>query len=196
MEPEHVYGNTGQTFLLYEERLARDMDQRRGLRNLRIKPPLFSGKKGENIKQFYSKLEKYIEAQRINEYQKINVTGLCLDGDALEHFDSIRGADGEAATYEEIKEAMVNRFDDDKIAIVIRSRISKRGLKANESVTEYFNELRREANKIQMSDDAFLFAFIQGLPHSYMKQILVQNPKSLDEALLIAKTLIGRHTTY
>ena len=171
----------------HERRLAQ-MDDRAGLRNLRIKPPIFNGKKGQNIKQFFSKLEKYLEAQGIDEDNRIEATGLCFEDDALEHFDSFMRAN-EDATYEEIKEAMTNRYDQDKIAIVIRSRISKRVLKKGESVSDYFNELRREANKIDMPDDAFLFAFIQGLPKASMRQIVVQNPETPDEALAIAKTL-------
>ena len=158
------------------------------LRNLRIKPPIFNGKKGQNIKQFYSKLEKYLEAQGIDEDHKIEATGLCFEDDALEHFDSFNRANA-GATYEEIKEAMTNRYDQDKIAIVIRSRISKRVLEKGESVSDYFNGLRREANKINMPDDAFLFSFIQGLPKEFMRQIIVQNPETPDEALTIAKTL-------
>ena len=84
---------------------------------------------------------------------------------------------------------MINRYDQDKIPFVIRSRISKRCLEKNESVTDYYNFLRREANKINMTDDAFLFSFIQGLPKEYMGQIIVQNPDTQDEALTIAKTL-------
>ena len=166
-----------------------ERDEARGLRTLRIKPPQYSGKKTENIKQYYSKLEKYLDAYGVEDAeQRIEATGLCFEGDALEHFDYLRGAN-EEATYDVIKEAMISRFYDDKIPIVIRSRISKRKLKPNETVSEYYNEQRREANKIDMSDDAFLFAFVQGLPHEYMKQILVQNPETPNEALMIAKTI-------
>ena len=78
---------------------------------------------------------------------------------------------------------MISRFNDDKIDIVVRTRINKRTLKPNESVNTYFNELKREADKIQMSEEAFLFAFIQGLPVEMKKQILVQNPETIEAAL-------------
>ena len=97
------------------------------LRNLRIKPPVFNGKKSQNIKHFYSKLEKYLVAQRIDDEERIEATGLCFEDDALEHFDSFNRAN-KNSTYDEIKEAMIKRYDQDKIGIVIRSRISKRCL--------------------------------------------------------------------
>ena len=40
-----------------------------------------------------------------------------------------------------------------------------------------------------MSDDAFMFAFIHGLPRNMMKQVVLQNPANPNEALSIAKTL-------
>ena len=88
-----------------------------------------------------------------------------------------------------MKEAIITRFDDEKIDIVVRSRISKRTLKNGESVTDYFNELRREANKINLDDEALLFSFIQGLPENFAEQIVVQNPRTPNDALQIAKTL-------
>ena len=106
----------------------------------------------------------------------------------MEHYDALIRANGDL-DYEELKEEMISRFSDDKIDIVIRSRISNRRLKPTESVSAFFNALRRDANKIDMSDEAFLFAFIHGLPQSMMKQVVLQNPANPNEALSIAKTL-------
>ena len=92
-----------------------------------------------------------------------------------------------------MKEALIKRFDDDKIEMVIRSRINKRSLKSNETVSEIFNELRKEANKVQMDEEAFLFQFLNQMPKSYMQQTIVQNQANVEDALAIAKTHIGQH---
>ena len=89
------------------------------LQDLRIKPPSFQGKKGENVIFFYSKLKKYIDSQNIEGDDCIEATGLCLEGDPFEHFDQLRRKDNQI-NYDAIKESLIKRFDDDKIAIVIR----------------------------------------------------------------------------
>ena len=162
--------------------------QRGGLRNIKVKPPTFNGKQGENVKNFFSKLEKYLEVQQVADDEKIEAAGLCFESYALEHYDALLRTN-ENIRYEEMKEEMITRFDEDKIDIVIRSRINKRRLKQNETVQTYYNELKREADKVEMSEDAFLFSFIQGLPSDIMKQVVLQNPTNPNEALSIAKTL-------
>ena len=145
IEDENIFHAAG---LVAQDRrfvLRMNEQQRGGLRNLRFKPPIFSGKKSQNIKQFFSKLEKYLNFYGVEEDRKIEATGLCFEDDALEHFDSFCRAHGNA-TYDEIKEAMIDRYNQDKIPIAIRSGIRKRCLETNESVTDYFNFLQQEAN--------------------------------------------------
>ena len=171
----------------HEREIAFRMNQG-GLRNLRLKPPTFSGKQGENIKQFFSRLEKYLEVQQIQDNEKVEAAGLCFEGFALEHYDALIRTNRNIE-YEELKQSMTSRFSDEKISIVVRSKINKRTLKANETVQAYYNELKISADQIEMSDEAFLFAFIQGLPADMRKQIVIQKPETSEEALDIAKTL-------
>ena len=62
----------------HEEHLAIRM-QRGGLRNIKVKPPTFNGKQGENVKNFFSKLEKYLEVQQVAEDEKVEAAGLCFE---------------------------------------------------------------------------------------------------------------------
>lgn len=62
-------------------------------------------------------------------------------------------------------------------------------MKSNETVSEFFKELRKKANKVNMDDEAFLFQFLNSLPKSHMQQIIVQNPATAEDAKAIAKTL-------
>ncbi len=73
--------------------------------------------------------------------------GICLEKDAEEAFDSMR-ADNADITIEEVKAALKLRYDEDHNEISLRSKIAKRKLKKGESVSEYYNEIRRWSNKI------------------------------------------------
>ena len=84
---------------------------------------------------------------------------------------------------------MIKRFDDDKISIVMRSRINRRRLKTNETVSDFYNELRKESQKINPTDKELKYFFMRALPIELQTQIIVQNPETPDEALNISKTL-------
>ncbi len=55
-----------------------------GFQNLKLRPPKFTGKTGENIRHFLSKFEKFQNHQQMEENHKIEALFLCLEGDALE----------------------------------------------------------------------------------------------------------------
>ena len=84
---------------------------------------------------------------------------------------------------------MIKRFDDDKISIVMRSRINRRRLKTNETMLDFYNELRKESQKINPTDKELKYFFMRALPIELQTQIIVQNPETPDEALNISKTL-------
>ena len=174
----------------HERRLERNMEAeaRRGIRNIKLRPPQFSGKRNENVKQFFSKFTKYAEHQGIAEEDMVEATSLVLEGDALEMYDSLVRNNADL-DYEGLKDTMIAHYDEDKIDFVVRSRINKRMLKSNESVTDYFNDLRKEAMKIDLGDEALLYAFIEGLPAYMAEHIVCQNPRTPTEALNCAKTL-------
>ena len=168
----------------YEE----NMDQNNIIRNLKVRPPTYTGSKTDvNIKNFFSKLDKFFISTNLDRDDYTAALGLCLEGDALEVYDSLnRNNDLE---YLELKEQLISYFDNEQIELLVRSKIAKRKLRAGESVNEYFHELRRLAVKIGMSDSELLHAFIEGLPETYAAHIVTSNPESPTEAFNLAKTL-------
>ena len=160
----------------------------RGFRGLKFRSPLFSAKKSENIKHFFSKFEKYIEFARVDAEDRIEALGLCLSDEGLEAYDSIKRND-EEIMYEELKERLVTRFDDERINLVIRAKIDKRKLKNGESVTDFFSELRKWADKIDLDDGALLYSFVSGLSPAMTQLVVGKNPQTALEAYSYAKTL-------
>ena len=67
--------------------------------------------------------------------------------------------------------------------------MSKRTLLPNESVSEYYNDLRKESIKINLPDRALLHSFIEGLPSNMAEHLICKNPETSTEALSCAKTL-------
>ena len=170
------------------ENMDRDNENMRGFRSLKLRTPQFAGKKTENVKNFISKFLKYAEHQEIQDDHMVEALGLCMEADALEFFDTFL-RNNERAGFEEVKEALVTRFDDERIRLVMRAKINKRKLKENESVTDFFNDIRKMADKIDLDDETVLFSFINGLSPSAAEIIVCQNPTSALEAFQLAKNV-------
>ena len=106
------------------------------------------------IKNFFSKLDKFFVSSNLDRDDYCAALGLCLEGDALEVYDSLnRNNDLE---YDELKEQLISYFDNEQIELLVRSKIGKRKLRAGESVNEYVHELRKLAVKIGMLNSELL----------------------------------------
>jgi len=168
----------------WRDRIDRDMNQRH--QDLKIRPPKFTGKKGEQIKQFFSRFEKYIQHHQVPQANRVNCLGLMLENDALEFYDSLLANDGNI-TYDVVKDSLILRFDDDRIRLVIRSNLHNRKLKAGETITEYYSEMHKEGAKIGISDEDFLFTFLNGLPQNIKQHVALREPADAAEAFKEAK---------
>ena len=178
----------------FERRLRHRMEeddhnnQPRGFRNIKLRVPQFSGKKTENVKHFLSKFRKYADFQNVEDDDMVEALGLCLESDALEFYDTLM-RNNEEIGFEEVQDALITRFDDERIRLVIRAKINKRKLKAGESVTDFFNDIRRMGDKIDLDDESLLFSFINGLSPSAAEIIICQNPTTALDAFQLAKNV-------
>ena len=75
--------------------------------DLKLRPPKFTGKKGEQIKQFFSRFEKYIQHHQVAQDDRVTCLGLMLETDALEYYDNLIDDDDDQ-DYEDIKERKLN----------------------------------------------------------------------------------------
>ena len=91
-----------------------------GLRRMKLRAPGFSGSKTQMVKQFFSRLEKYFIYNQIEQNGYIEALGLVLEGSALDAYDTII-RNNPNITFNENREALINRYDDRRIDIVIRS---------------------------------------------------------------------------
>ena len=64
-----------------------------GWRCLKVRIPSFSGEKNENVKRFFSKLEKYLRLHQIAENEMLQAAGLFFDGTALDFYDELTQKD-------------------------------------------------------------------------------------------------------
>ncbi len=158
----------------------------RGFQNVKIRPPRFGGKKSENVRQYFSKFEKYTAHQAIEEANLTDMLCLCLESDAVEYADSLLVSTPEI-DYEGMKEALILRFDDQNIDMIIRAKLNKRKLKEEETVSEYYADLQKLVAKIEVSNNEFLWIFLNGLNTNMRNHIANQGVDNITDAFTAAK---------
>ncbi len=159
-----------------------------GLRRVKMKHPVFSGQRKENFQQFETKFRKWVELEGIEPNDEVQAMGICLSGDAEQCFDSLK-RDDENITIELIIEALKLRYEEDRNDISIRNKIAKRVLREGESISQYYNEMRKWADHINMNDATLKFEFIKGLPQFMIEQIIAQGLETCTDTVRYAKTL-------
>ena len=154
MTLDNQLGQPGQSDLVQENKVGTpgkffvgetgDNMQRVLYPDLKLRPPTYSGKKSERIRQFFSKFEKLMVHHRVAQNERVRYLGLMIEGDALEYFDNLLARENDRE-YAEVKASLISRFDDERIKLVIRSKLNNRRLQTEESVTDFYSEL--EARK-------------------------------------------------
>ena len=163
--------------------------------DFRIKAPLYAGKRDDcTLKLFLSKFEKFCTHHEVENEEKLNYLGLTLEGAALEFFDNTKQRNNEI-TYDDMIECLKERFDETKIKLVIRSELNDRKKKPDETITDFYAELDKEAAKIELADAEILFLFINALPSEMKRYIALQAPATARIAYQMAKNY-EQITTY
>ena len=67
--------------------------------------------------------------------------------------------------------------------------MNNRKLLANETVSDFFNALRRDAERYRIEDQSLLAAFFAGLPSDIAEKVMAQNPQNSTDAFRHAKIL-------
>ena len=163
-------------------------EPRIGYQGLRLKQPRFEGRKNENIRHFISRFEKYATHQQVEQENYTDCLGLFLEGQALEVYDYTR-RQNEEIEYEDLKAALIDRFDEEQFSLLIRNRLYSRKLKPSEKISDYYNDLLSLSAKIELSENDFLYIFINGLTSQIREHVICKCPTTLAEAVKIAKTL-------
>ena len=156
--------------------------------NIKMKHPIFKGKKDQSFRQFLAKYQKWIEFQNLQPQHEMMALGICLENDAEEAFDSIR-REQPNANIEEIKELLKLRYDEDDDSIGIRNKMGKRKLKNGETVNEYYNEIKTWADKINLDDETLKYELINGLPRYMIEHIISGETDSSIDVIKQARRL-------
>ena len=100
------------------------------------------------------------------------------------------------ANYEQLKEATIVHFKSSKSEILRWEELSQIKKLPHQSVAEFYDAIRKKANKIEgVSDKNLLMIFVGGLQNPLKNKVLAYEPNDLKTALEKAKLIESIETS-
>ena len=130
----------------------------------------FSGGKGADPKHYFLKMNAFLDTYCISKIDKIiNVFLDSLEDDALDLYLSLETDKKADLIY--LEHIFSIHFKPKKHDILGQSDMLKMSKRLDESISEYYLRLSKEAREFSVGLDMLKAIFVQGLPVDYQKHI-------------------------
>ena len=146
----------------------------------------FKGEKDDDSEAYFNKLERWFKICNWGVDKKARAIAILFDGKAARFYEGLD--ETTRLNYEQAKKAMTKHFIPNQSHLTKWNNINKMKMKADQSVAEFYDEIRKAATKIEGITDMNLTSiFLNGLPKRLAEKVAEQQPKDLATALEKAK---------
>ena len=159
-----------------------------------INPPSFDGT--ENWKHFIFRFEQVAAYNRWDDATKRLRLTICLEKDAIEFCSTLRSV--AFLTYQELKLALQNRFEEPDNENVYKSQFRSRIRREGEEINAFLHELQRLASKAFPKEQGDLYhqlicdQFVQGIRNRECKEFLqLELSKSKSRGHKLVQEILG-----
>ena len=156
----------------------------RGLNELPVKIPLFSGKSDEDVESLLLNFDTYCHNTGKTEQFKASHIPLLLKGEAHSVFRNIPPES--KASYEKICENLRLNFGVVKMPCEVAYPLLTK-LKMTTTVQEYLNQFRKLCTNLHVTPNMIQAFFVYGLKPKVKQYVTIRQPKTLNEAIQYAK---------
>ncbi|KAI4338978.1 hypothetical protein MLD38_023974 [Melastoma candidum] len=157
----------------------------RTMRQGKIDFPSFDG---HNVQEWIFKCERYFELDETPADMRVSVASIHLNGPAIEwHYAFIRNRELKGPiSWAEYSGGMLLRFGSNELA---RPIVMLKELKEGRSYSDYVDEFVSLVTRVELSHEDQVAMFIAGLRRDNRKLMLAFNPRTLQHAIALGKTL-------
>lgn len=141
--------------------------------------PAFAGQ-GEDASSFLEKFFMFGKFSKWSDEEFCQAFPLALTGTAEVWYTTLDKT--KIKTFADLQQLFRNRFLSSTSNWVLRQELVHRKQGANESLNEYSSDIRRRCQRLEIPLDEQLHYFIQGLRPHLKNYVILQQPKSLEEA--------------
>lgn len=150
-----------------------------------IKYPTFSGTDGADVNTFIRDLNSATTYQKQTSLQKAELFPMCLRGAAKSWFQSATHLAGKP--YDQLCDALIRKFHTESDIWLLEQQLTNKNQLPSESITQYATRIRTLCQRLGTSDDEHKRNFLTGLRPEIRNYVMLQRPKTLDEAETLAK---------
>ncbi|KAJ9557386.1 hypothetical protein OSB04_012000 [Centaurea solstitialis] len=146
---------------------------------------------GESFKDWYYKCNRFFELDNTLENMKIRLVSIHLKGRALQwHQGFMSEMEGKTLDWEKYLAELRDQFVE---GIVFKPLIELRNLKLTTTVSEYNSKFNALRNQVAVPPDILLDLYIGGLTNEIMHTVQLMDPKTLNQAMKLARIQEGAY---
>lgn len=145
--------------------------------------PTFSGV-GNDAQEFIEQFQFYANFCKWNEKERFSAFPLALTGNARIWFFTL---DQKYSTFDDLIRVFRNRFLSKTDEWVLRRELSERKQRMNESVMDFSVDIVKRCQRLAIPKTEQLHMFIQALLPELRDFVILREPKTLEEAVNIAR---------
>ncbi|KAJ9553796.1 hypothetical protein OSB04_017841 [Centaurea solstitialis] len=146
---------------------------------------------GEAFKDWYYKCNQFFELDNTPENMKIRLVSIHLKGRALQwHQGFMSEMEGKTLDWEKYLAELRDQFVE---GIVSKPLIELRNLKLTTTVSEYNSKFNALRNQVAVPPDILLDLYIGGLTNEIMHTVQLMDPKTLNQAMKLARIQEGAY---
>ena len=151
-------------------------------------PQYFEGKEEYDeeydIEDFLSQFDRFCSFNEVEEEDKCNVFTSFLGREPLRFFDSL-DAD-EKTDFHKLRQSFISEYSPPIEKYVRKLKFFKRKIKDNQTVGQFYREIKSEAIKLNKGDESAMHVFTGGLTINIKEYVVLNVQITLEEAYKFA----------
>ena len=142
----------------------------------------YTGRDGQNFDKWFRKFENGLKARRYAPSAQAAVAefACCLKGPAETFFNSL--SEHETKDLNSVKEVFSRRFAAKSLHIIWRQKLRSIKQEPGEILDDYTERITDLCQKLNITGDEKMYAFISGLAEDVQEHVLTRSPKTFSEA--------------
>ena len=159
-----------------------------GIKNYIAATGKYTGESGEDAEKYFRQVERYRARVNYNDNDKAQMIPFGLKEKALDYYETLH--QDVKADYGQTKEALIGHYKPNKSDILKFNELYKIKKKRGESVSDFYDAIRKQALKIDgLSDFVLLACFMNGLSGSLKLRVAAYEPADIKTALEKSKLI-------
>jgi len=147
--------------------------------------PTFKGENNDNIEEFIRNFKRAAQLCGWSSSKQAQALPLYLKGIANQWFNSLVNKD--TLSLDKLIQKLKEEFSSEGLKWRLRQNLAQRKQKANESLNIYKTDIRSHCKRLDLPKSEWLHHFVKGLTPDIKYYVILQKPRTLEQAENLAR---------